>query len=72
MWVNGVEVTPTSSYRVTMNNFLATGGDGFTVFNEGTDALGGAQDIDAWVAYFATFGSAGIPVPALDRIIAKP
>ena len=35
-----------------MNNFLATGGDGFTVFNEGTDALGGAQDIDAWVAYF--------------------
>ena len=56
MWVNGVEVTPTDSFRVTMNNFLATGGDGFTVFNEGTDALGGAQDIDAWVAYFATFG----------------
>jgi 5'-nucleotidase len=71
MWVNGVEVTPTSSYRVTMNNFLASGGDGFTVFNEGTDALGGAQDIDAWVAYFALFPG-GINVPALDRIVAKP
>jgi len=33
MWVGGVEVTPTSSYRVTMNNFLAAGGDGFTVYN---------------------------------------
>ena len=30
-----------------MNNFLASGGDGFTVFNQGTNALGGAQDIDA-------------------------
>ena len=36
-----------------MNNFLATGGDGFTVFNQGRHALGGAQDIDAFVAYFA-------------------
>jgi 5'-nucleotidase len=71
MWVGGVEVTPTSSYRVTMNNFLASGGDGFTVFNEGSAALGGAQDIDAWVDYFALF-PAGIPVPALDRIVAKP
>jgi 5'-nucleotidase len=71
MWVNSVEVTPTSSYRVTMNNFLASGGDGFTVFNEGADALGGAQDIDAWVAYFALFPG-GINVPLLDRIVAKP
>jgi 5'-nucleotidase len=72
IWLNNVEIGDTTSYRVTMNNFLAFGGDGFTVFNEGTNALGGAQDIDAWVAYFATFGSAGIPVPALDRIVAKP
>ncbi|MDX6203535.1 MAG: 5-nucleotidase, partial [Frankiales bacterium] len=70
MWVNGTEVTPTSSFRVTMNNFLATGGDGFTVFKEGTDALGGAQDIDAFVQYFGAAGSAGIAVPPLDRIVA--
>ncbi len=49
-----------------MNNFLATGGDGFTVFNEGTDALGGAQDIDSFVAYFGAAGTAGIAVPPLD------
>jgi 5'-nucleotidase len=70
MWVNGVEVTGTDSFRVTMNNFLATGGDGFTVFNEGTNALGGAQDIDAFVAAFAAAEPAGIAVPALDRIVA--
>ena len=72
MWVNGVEVQATDSFRVTMNNFLASGGDGFTVFNEGTNALGGAQDIDAWVSYFATFEPTGIPVPTLNRIVAKP
>ena len=61
---------PTASFRVTMNNFLAAGGDGFTVFNEGTDALGGAQDIDAFVAAFAAAEPAGIAVPPLNRIVA--
>jgi 5'-nucleotidase len=70
MWVDDVEVTPTDSFRVTMNSFLAAGGDGFTVFNEGTDALGGAQDIDALAAAFTAAEPGGIAVPALDRIVA--
>jgi 5'-nucleotidase len=69
MWVNDVPVAPGDSFRVTMNNFLATGGDGFTVFNQGTNALGGAQDIDAFVAYFAANQPAGIAVPPLTRIV---
>jgi 5'-nucleotidase len=72
MWVNGVEVTPASTYRVTMNNFLASGGDGFTVFNEGTDPLGGAIDLDALVAYFGANEPAGIAVPPLNRIVPIP
>jgi 5'-nucleotidase len=72
MWVGGTEVAPGDSFRVTMNSFLAAGGDGFTVFNEGTNALGGAQDIDALVEYFEAAGAAGIAVPPLDRIVAKP
>jgi 5'-nucleotidase len=71
MWVGGVEVAPGDSFRVTMNNFLAFGGDGFTVFNEGTNALGGAQDIDAFVAAFEAAEPAGIAVPTLNRIVAK-
>ncbi len=72
IWINGVEVAPTDTFRVTMNNFLATGGDSFGVFNEGTNALGGAQDIDAFVAYFHAAEPTGIAVPALDRIVLKP
>jgi 5'-nucleotidase len=70
MWVNDVLVAPGDSFRVTMNSFLAVGGDGFTVFNEGTNALGGAQDIDALVAYFDANEPTGIAVPPLDRIVA--
>lgn len=70
IWIKGTEVQPTDTYRVTMNNFMATGGDGFTVFNDGTDALGGAQDIDALVDYFEAHSP--LAVPALDRIVPKP
>jgi 5'-nucleotidase len=49
---NGVVVNPAKTYRVTVNNFMATGGDGFSTFlTQGKEALGGAQDIDATVAY---------------------
>jgi len=67
--INGVAVTAGAVYRVTMNSFLAAGGDGFTVFNEGTNALGGAQDIDALIAAFEAAGAAGIAVPPLNRIV---
>jgi 5'-nucleotidase len=70
MALNGTAIDMNATYRVTMNNFLATGGDGFTVFNEGTDALGGAQDIDALVAYFGA--NSPIAVPTLDRITTLP
>ena len=72
IWINGTPVDPAGTYRVTMNNFLATGGDGFTVFNGGTDVLGGAQDIDSFAAYLGAAGAAGVAVPALDRIVPKP
>ncbi|MDP1863120.1 MAG: bifunctional metallophosphatase/5'-nucleotidase [Thiobacillus sp.] len=51
--LNGVTIDKLASYRVTMNSFLASGGDNFTVFNQGTDQLGGALDLDAMQQYFA-------------------
>jgi 5'-nucleotidase len=50
--INGIPVDPGTNYRVTMNNFLAEGGDNYTVFRLGTDPLGGAVDLDALVDYF--------------------
>ena len=35
MSLNGQPVDPAASYRVTVNNFLFVGGDGFTVLTEG-------------------------------------
>lgn len=53
--VSGVVQNPSNTYRVTVNSFLATGGDNFSVFNLGTNRIGGAQDIDTVVAYLAQF-----------------
>lgn len=50
--LGGSPIDPATGYRVAMNNFLATGGDGFSVFTECTDPLGGEIDIDALVEYF--------------------
>jgi 5'-nucleotidase len=50
--LNGLPIDPVASYRVTMNSFLADGGDGFSVFTQGGNALGGAVDTDALEAYF--------------------
>lgn len=65
--LNSVPIDKLASYRVTMNSFLATGGDNFTVFNAGTAPLGGALDLDAMKEYFAAHTPA---VPgARDRIV---
>ncbi len=50
--INGTPISPTGTYRVTVNSFLADGGDNFTVLRQGTDRLGGALDLDAFEAYF--------------------
>ena len=46
---------PAREYRVTVNSFLASGGDSFGVFTGGKAPLGGALDIDALVDYMARF-----------------
>ncbi|MEW6422735.1 MAG: 5'-nucleotidase, partial [Deinococcota bacterium] len=49
--LNGQPLDPAASYRVTVNSFLADGGDNFTVFTQGTNRLGGDVDLDALVNY---------------------
>ena len=53
--INGVTVDPAASYRVTVNSFLADGGDNFAVLKDGTNRLGGAVDTDAFEAYMKAF-----------------
>jgi len=68
--LNGVAVNPANTYRVTVNSFLSTGGDNFSVLNNGTDWLGGGQDIDALTTYFKA--NSPIAPVALDRITLLP
>ena len=50
--IDGVPVDPARRYRVTVNSFLADGGDRFPILIQGTDRLGGDVDLDALVTYF--------------------
>ena len=65
--LNGVPLSPTGSYRVTVNSFLADGGDNYTVLREGTSRLGGDVDLDALEKYFQA-NPAGIAPGPQNRI----
>ena len=67
MTLNGQTIDPAASYRVTVNNFLSVGGDGFTVLTQGTAPQTGIYDIDALNAYFGANSPVG--PTAVDRII---
>ena len=67
MSLNGQRIDPAASYRVTVNNFLSVGGDGFTVFKEGIAPQFGVYDVDALYAYFRE-NSPVAPTTA-DRIV---
>jgi 5'-nucleotidase len=66
MSLNGQPIHPAATYRVTVNNFLAVGGDGFTVLKDGTEQRFGVYDVDALYTYFQS--NSPISPAAPDRI----
>lgn len=52
MRINGRPVIPSQNYRVTVNSFMADGGDGYSVLKQGKERLVGVTDIVALEAYF--------------------
>lgn len=54
MRLDGEPVRPDQILRVTVNSFLASGGDSFEDFNAGRDALGGELDVDALEHYISS------------------
>ncbi|WP_235532818.1 bifunctional metallophosphatase/5'-nucleotidase [Sphingomonas sp. Leaf412] len=64
--LNGQAIADDRVYRVALSNFLATGGDNFTVFASGTDLAGGPEDVDALEAYVAAHP--GMTPPVANRI----
>jgi len=67
MSLNGQPIDPAMSYRVTVNNFLSVGGDGFTVLTQGIAQQFGVYDVDALYSFFRT--NSPIAPTAADRIV---
>jgi 5'-nucleotidase len=69
MTLDGAPIDPAATYRVTVNNFLSLGGDGFTVLKEGQAPLTGPYDVDALQAYFQANSPIG-PTPGnrIERV----
>jgi 5'-nucleotidase len=65
--LTGRPIDPAMSYRVTVNNYLAVGGDGFSVLREGTAQRFGVYDADALYAFFQA--NSPITPTAADRIV---
>lgn len=55
MWLHGTAIDPAASYSVTVNSFLASGGDNFGVFAQGASKKDtGQTDLQAMVDYMDT------------------
>ena len=50
--LDGKPIDPAKTYRVTINNYLALGGDGFAALKDGTNARIGDYDSDVLFKYF--------------------
>jgi 5'-nucleotidase len=64
--IDGTAVDTTADYNVTVNNFMADGGDGYTVFRSCTNPVGGDVDLDAFARYLEAHSP--VAPPALTRI----
>ena len=67
MRLNGEEVVPATAYRVTVNSFMAEGGDGFITLQNGSARTGGGQDVDALLAHLKT-ERAPAPAPRVNLV----
>ena len=69
--LDGQPIDPLGRYRVTVNAFLADGGDGFDGFRAGTERLGGPLDVDALVAWLGERPVTAVPVDSRVRRLAE-
>jgi 5'-nucleotidase len=65
--LDGERLEPEDSYRVTVSDFLAGGGDGYTTLREGKDPLRGAIDVDVLEAFIRTHTPVEPPVAGRVR-----
>ena len=67
MMLNGQPIDLSATYRVGTLSFLAQGGDAFTAFTEGTNLLGGPEDLQNLVDYLEAHP--GSPLPTAGSLV---
>jgi 5'-nucleotidase len=65
--IAGQPVNPAADYRFTVNSFLAEGGDGIVMLQQGRNRLGGELDIDALAVHLRSTPSPD-PVPRITLV----
>jgi 5'-nucleotidase len=68
MYLDGVKIEPTDTFRVSTLNFLQEGGDGFTAFTEGTNLTGGPEDLANLVNYLRANDPVTAPADRVDGL----
>ncbi len=69
---NGTAIDRNATYTVAANSFIATGGDGFTVFKQGTNPQTLGSDLDALEAHIESLPQPfTAPDPATEQRITK-
>lgn len=68
MWLKGVPIDLGATYSVTVNSFLATGGDNFWELDNGADKLDTEQtDLQGQVDYMRQYGTTPLAVDSSQR-----
>jgi 2',3'-cyclic-nucleotide 2'-phosphodiesterase len=66
---DGTLVKDDESYTIVVNDFMASGGDGYTILTKGTNRVAGPVDLDATIEYLKKkFANASITAKTEDRI----
>jgi 5'-nucleotidase len=70
--IDGAAWRREATYRVTVNSYLAAGGDRFHVLLDGTDRAGGPLDVDALARYLSQQSAGGpLAVASAPRILRR-
>jgi len=65
--IDGKPVLANARYRITVDDFLASGGDGYSALKAGTEPVQSGLDIEAFTAYLER--NSPLALPEADRVI---
>ena len=68
MKLDGQPIKPDARYRVTVNGFIAEGGDGFVLLKDGRERTGGGDELQALIDYLAAAPRTPDPTPRMNRV----